>query len=124
MLAAEMEEKDAQDDYQKLMAESSEKRATESKDLTDKKTAKADGEANLQALEDTKAATGTELQATKQYIADLHKECDFLLENYDKRKTARASEIDAMGKAKAVLNGADYSLVQTGEKRMLRGEKH
>merc|ERR1719387_3370233 len=105
MLAAEMEEKDAQDDYQKLMAESSEKRATESKDLTDKKTAKADAEASLQALEDTKAATGTELQAVKQYIADLGKECNWLLEKYDERKTARASEIDAMGKAKDVLNG-------------------
>merc|ERR1719375_560658 len=42
MLAAEMEEKDAQDDYEKLMFDCSESRATQSKDLTDKKTAKAE----------------------------------------------------------------------------------
>merc|ERR1719359_1624132 len=96
------------------MMEVSEKRATDSKALTDKQTAKADGEANLQSLMDGKSALGTELKAVMEYISSLHKECDFLLANYDKRKTARASEIDAMGKAKAVLNGADYSLLQTG----------
>merc|ERR1719388_526741 len=78
----------------------------------------------LEAEMEEKDALGTELQATKQYLADLHKECDWLLGNFETRKEARASEIDAMGKAKAVLNGADYSLVQTGERRMLRGEKH
>ena len=38
---------------------------------------------------------------------------DWLLKYYDTRKSARDGEIDAMGKAKAVLSGADYSLVQT-----------
>jgi len=123
MRAAEMEEKDAQDDYEKLMADCSNKRSEESKILTDKGTAKAEAEENLQTLMDTKEATGEELRATMDYISSLHKECDFLLENYDKRKTARASEIDAMGKAKAVLNGADYSLLQTGTNvKSLRGQ--
>jgi len=123
-LEAEMEEKDAQEDYEKLMFDCSEKRAGESKAVTDKTSAKAEMETELQNSMDAKDALGTELQATKQYLADLHKECDWLLGNFETRKEARASEIDAMGKAKAVLNGADYSLVQTGERRMLRGEKH
>jgi len=122
-LAAEMEEKDAQDDYQKLMGECSEKRATDSKDLTDKNTAKAEMEEELQNTMDAKEALGVELKATMDYLATLHGECDWLLSKYDERKEARTSEIDAMGKAKAVLNGADSSLVQTGERRMLRGEK-
>jgi len=122
MLNAEMEEKDSQDDYEKLMFEVSEKRASDSKDLTDKQTAKADAEANLQALEDTKSATGEELKAVLDYITSLHGECDFLLEYYEQRKEARASEIDAMGKAKDVLKGADYSLLQTGvQVKSLRG---
>jgi septal ring factor EnvC (AmiA/AmiB activator) len=122
MLAAKMEEKDAQDDYEKLMFDCSEQRAASSKDLTDKKTAKADAEANLQALEDTKSATGEELKAVLDYITSLHGECDFLLEYYSQRKEARASEIDAMGKAKDVLKGADYSLLQTSTKvKSLRG---
>merc|ERR1719160_371279 len=122
-LEAEMEEKDAQDDYEKLMFDCSEKRATESQAVTDKTTAKAEMETELQNHNDSMDALGTELQATKQYLADLHKECDWLLNNFETRKEARANEIDAMGKAKDVLNGADYSLIQTGERRMLRGDK-
>merc|ERR1719261_518894 len=122
MTGAELEEKDSQDDYEKLMMDTSDKRATASKSLTDKTAAKADGEENLQSLMDSKAALGEELSAVMDYLASLHKECDWLLANFDKRKEARASEIDAMGKAKAVLNGADYSLLQTSIKvKSLRG---
>ena len=32
---------------------------------------------------------------------------------YDIRKEARTSEVEALGKAKAVLSGADFALVQT-----------
>merc|ERR1719324_586160 len=122
MLNAKMEEKDAQDDYEKLMFDCSDKRASDSKSLTDKTAAKADGEAALQSLTDGKEALGTELKGVLDYITSLHGECDFLLEYYSQRKEARASEIDAMGKAKDVLKGADYSLLQTGAKvKSLRG---
>lgn len=43
---------------------------------------------------------------------DLHLACDWLLSNFDSRKAARAGEVDSLKKAKAVLSGADYSLVQ------------
>jgi len=48
--------------------------------------------------------------ATKEYISELHADCDWLLEKYDIRKEARAGEIEALKKAVAVLSGADYSL--------------
>ena len=44
---------------------------------------------------------------------------DWLVKNFDNRQAARTGEIDALGKAKAVLSGADFSLVQTGMR--LRG---
>merc|ERR1719161_2958992 len=113
MTVAEAEEKDAQSDYEKLMEDSAAKRATDSKSMEDKVAAKADAESALEGHEGTKASTIKELDATKTYIMSLHADCDFLLQYYDQRKEARASEIDAMGKAKAVLNGADYSFVQT-----------
>ena len=47
---------------------------------------------------------------------------DWLLKYYDERKSARTGEIDALGKAKAVLSGADYSLVQMSSVH-LRGAK-
>jgi len=124
MTEAKVEEKDSQGDYEELMAQSSAKRSTDSKTVTEKNAAKAEMETELQAAKDTKAADSETLKATKDYIQSLHAECDFLLEYYQQRKEARASEIDAMGKAKAVLNGADFSLVQTGAAvRSLRGPK-
>merc|ERR1719160_1336804 len=91
--------------------------------MTDKEAAKADAEAALGELQASKKASEDELSATKQYIASLHSDCDFLLQQYDMRKEARDSEIDAMGKAKAVLNGADYALLQTKAKNLLKHVK-
>merc|ERR550537_493193 len=121
MTEAEVEEKDAQKDYEKLMMDSSAVRAGDSKLITEKTAAKAEMETELQAAKDTKAADVETLTATKDYIQSLHTECDWLLENYDVRKEARASEVDALKKAKAILSGADFSLMQTSIR--LRGAK-
>jgi len=118
MTVAEAEEKNAQADYEKTMKDSADKRATDSKSVADKKSALADTEVALSTLNDEKASASKELAATLQAIQALHSECDWMLKYFDIRTEARSSEIDALGKAKAVLNGADYSFVQTG---MLRG---
>jgi len=112
MTQATAEEKDAQADYEQLMTDSAEKRAQDSKSLTDKQAAKANMEAELQSHQDTKTSTEGEMAATLEYIHSLHAECDWLVQYYDLRKESRDSEIDALGKAKAVLSGADYSLLQ------------
>jgi len=124
MTAADLEEKDGQGDYEKTMSDAADKRAGDTKDLTDKKAAKANMETELQKHTDAKKASETELKATNDYIQTLHNDCDFLIEYYQERKDARASEIDAIGKAKAVLGGADFSLVQTGTQRYLRAKAH
>jgi chromosome segregation ATPase len=120
MQIAETAEKDAQGDYEQAMADAGTKRADDTKTLGDKESAKAETEALLQGHTDDHTAISTELQGTMAYIASLHGECDWLLKNFDARKDARTSEIDALGKAKAVLNGADFSLLQTNS-RSLRG---
>merc|ERR1719335_1783249 len=106
-------EKDAQADYETLMKDSAAKRAEDSKLLTEKQSTKASLEEELDTASADKKATSKELMATMQYIHSLHLECDWLLKYFDVRKEARASEVDALGNAKAVLSGADYSLVQT-----------
>merc|ERR550532_2841780 len=53
---AEMNEKDAQSDYEKLMAESATKRADDSKSMSDKAATKASEEEALEREIDTKAA--------------------------------------------------------------------
>jgi len=116
---AEVTEKDGQEEYEALMAESATKRADDSKSISDKTASKASQEEALEKEEDDNAATGKELMSTVEYIHSLHAECDWLLKYFDARKEAREGEIDALGKAKAVLSGADFSLVQTS--RSLRG---
>jgi len=120
MTVGETEEKDAQADYEQMTKDAADKRADDSTSLSDKTAAKADTEAALEAHTDGKTSASKELMATNQYIASLHAECDWLLKYFDVRQEARASEIDALGKAKAVLSGADFSLLQT-KMRSLRG---
>lgn len=112
MTEAQTEEKDAQADYETMMKESAEKRVADSKSLADKQAAKADTEKSLSDLTTEKKDTTGELFATLKYIQSLHSECDWLMNYYDMRKTARTGEIDSLVKAKAVLSGADYSLLQ------------
>merc|ERR1719353_719596 len=117
---SEVEEKEAQKEYEQFMADSSEKRALDSKAITDKEAAKADTETQVEADEDTKKSKTFEAMETAKYIGGLHEECDWLLKYFDTRKAARSGEVDALGKAKAVLSGADFSLIETASTR-LRG---
>merc|ERR1719235_546425 len=112
MTEAETAEEDAQKDYEESMKDAADKRTGDSKAITEKSSAKAKVETALEEHKEGKASAGKELMATEQYISNLHGECDWLLKYFDVRKDARASEIDALGKAKAVLSGADYSLLQ------------
>merc|ERR1719277_69619 len=107
MTEAETEEKESQADYETMMGESAAKRTADSKSLTEKGSAKADMEAELQSESEGKADAGAEHMATMKYIASLHGECDWLLQYFDVRKQARSGEIDSLVKAKAVLSGAD-----------------
>merc|ERR1719229_178350 len=122
MTEAKAEEKNAQEDYDATLADAKEKRASDSKSLTDKTATKADLTADLEAGQDTKETTKTHIMATDKMLSDLHGECDWLLKYFDARKEARTGEIDALGKAKAVLSGADFALLQEARSRRLRGQ--
>jgi hypothetical protein len=120
MTEATTTEKDAQADYEQAMKDAAEKRATDTQTLADKQKAKAETEASLEANSEEKGATTKTLMATLEHIASLHAECDWLLQYFEVRKEARAGEIESLKNAKAVLSGADFSLLETG-RRSLRG---
>merc|ERR1719446_1624799 len=111
----EVEEKEGQKEYEEFMKESAEKRALDAKSIEDKEGTKADLSAKLLKDEESKTATMKEAMATHEYLAEVHGDCDWLLTNFATRKEARAGEVDALTKAKAVLSGADYSLLQRAE---------
>merc|ERR1719420_2709099 len=116
-------EKNAQEEYEEFMADSAEKRADDAKTMEDKIAAKAGAEVDLQKMTEEKKEKTTESMAKAEALKDLHGSCDWLLENYQTRKQARAGEADALKKAKAALSGADYSLVQRSTRR-LRAKLH
>merc|ERR1719502_619433 len=120
---AEVEEKNAQEEYEAFMKDSAEKRAADSKAITDKEAAKAEMESSLSKAQSDKQSKSGELMATAESLAGVHGECDWLMENFESRKEAREGEVDNLKKAKSVLSGADFSLLQQSSKRMLRVKK-
>jgi hypothetical protein len=114
------EEDNAQEEYDELVAESKTKNADMSKSVMDKKAAKADMEGKLETMGLEKKATTKEAFGKTEQLGDLHGECDWLLQNFDSRKGARTGEIESLKNAKAVLSGANFSLMQT-RRSSLRG---
>merc|ERR1719221_1223456 len=105
-----------------MMADSAAKRTEDSNSLSAKVSTKAATEQALQEHQTAHQAAGNEHMATLEYEASLHAECDWLLKYFDMRKEARDGEIDSLKRAKDVLNGADYSLLQMGRvQQSLRG---
>jgi hypothetical protein len=109
------EEKENQAEYETFMKDSAAKRAADAKSIADKEAAKADSEASLIKTEEEKTSKTKEAMATAEYLSQLHGECDWLLTNFEMRKEARAGEVESLTKAKAVLAGADYSLLQSSQ---------
>merc|ERR1719252_7249 len=114
-----VDEKDAQAEYEKFMEDSAAKRAADSKSIADKEGAKADLEADVIKLTAENKATLKALMDKYGYIKDLHLDCDWLLANFEARKAARTGEVESLKNAKAVLSGADYSLMQRASARLL-----
>merc|ERR1740117_2760149 len=112
MTKAKTTEKLAQADYVKAMADFATKRAIDAKALSNTNAQKADLDAALEALIATKKAKTAELAATKEMIRALKSDCDWMLQNFDARKSARIQEIESLANAKAVLSGASYSFLQ------------
>merc|ERR1719281_1942155 len=66
MQSATVDEKDAQAEYEKLMADSAEKRATDSQALAEKESAKADLESKSLKLKEEETSTMKEVLAEKE----------------------------------------------------------
>jgi hypothetical protein len=119
MQEAEFEEKDAQEDYEKFMADSKEKRSEDSKAIADKSEVLAETEDELAKANEGMKVKKEEKMANDMKVMKLHGECDFLMDSYSERKLARTQEIDGLKKGKAVLSGADYALLQRSSRHHL-----
>jgi hypothetical protein len=105
---AEHEEETAQKDYERLMSESQASREKSAESITTKEAAKADLDSKVVSTKEKKASEEAELMNIEGYLAQLHADCDFLMENYDVRKAARVNEKEGLVNAKSVLSGASF----------------
>jgi len=100
-------EQDSQSAYEAFVKNTNDEIAATQRTITNKSEFKAKAEAELtQAKEDLKA-TMSELEQLAAYAADVHKSCDFVLQNFEVRQEARQQEMDALANSKAVLSGAN-----------------
>eukprot|EP00929_Paragymnodinium_shiwhaense_P107683 TRINITY_DN73_c0_g1_i2.p1 TRINITY_DN73_c0_g1~~TRINITY_DN73_c0_g1_i2.p1 ORF type:complete len:722 (-),score=332.75 TRINITY_DN73_c0_g1_i2:161-2326(-) len=92
--------------------------------ITDLDTAKADKEGEIQTAVEDRTTKKGELTALLDKIKAAEPGCDFIAVNFDVRTQNRQTEIDGLTKAKAILQGADFSLVQAKPKSVLAVRRH
>merc|ERR1712151_832254 len=80
------------------------------KEMTEAETDEKDAQADYkQMMKDSAAKRATDAKALTAKGAA---KSDWLLQYFDARQAARTGEIESLKQAKAVLSGADYSLLQ------------
>merc|ERR1719269_85589 len=79
------------------------------KAIVNKEELKAEAEGVKTEKEEELETTMKNLEQLSNTNADLHKDCDFTIKNFDIRQTARDQEIEALKQAKAILSGSKFS---------------
>merc|ERR1719183_3285771 len=98
-------EADAQAAYENLMKDSNKAITTNTQKITNMSEALAKAKESLSLAKSDLVATVGELGDLNDVAGELHKQCDYLMNNFDARQAARAAEIDAMIEAKNILSG-------------------
>jgi len=99
-------EKEAQEDYEAFASTTTAAVEAKTKSITDKSEEKAEFEGSVVQAKEAKEGVAEELEQLSQESVDLHESCDFILQNFDARQSAREDEMDALVEAKAMLAGA------------------
>merc|ERR1719145_560221 len=103
---AMVSEQDSQSAYENFMKDSNKMITKTTEAISDMTGARAQAKEDLSMAKTDFKQTMTELEGLDATKQDLHKACDYILENFDARQKARAAEMDALNEAKAILSGA------------------
>merc|ERR550537_1479794 len=98
----------AQKDYENFTADTAKSIKMKTQDITTKSEDKAKAETDKTQAQTDLDATLTELETLANEEADLHKECDFLLKNFDLSQAARSAEIESLKQANQIFSGASF----------------
>jgi len=99
-------EKDAQAGYETFMKDATASIEALSKDVTNKSKELAKAESDKAATDDDLKHTIDDMLTLGEYGQELHKKCDFLVNNFNLRQESRTEEIEALNSAKAIFSGA------------------
>merc|ERR1719482_2018489 len=99
-------ENDAQAAYEELITDSNASIEAANNEIAAKTESLAQADADSTTASGDLSHTINDLLALGETAASLHKECDFLLKNFDTRKSKRTEEIEALMQAKYIFAGA------------------
>jgi len=103
---ATYDEEKAQKEYEQFTVDTNDSLEAMRKDKTDKSENKAKTEGEKVETETELAGIESNLEYLTMAVNDLHKQCDFTLENFDARQVGRAAEIGALREAMGIFSGA------------------
>merc|ERR1719333_623973 len=103
------DEENAQKTYEDVVMDTNTNIEVATKAIVTKSAEKATLEKDLAEAEEALANVNLELEQLANYLSQLHLSCDYILKNFDSRKAARDSEIDALKQALAILSGAKFA---------------
>merc|ERR1719387_79106 len=103
---ATKDEGDSQAAYETYMKDSSAAVDALSKEVANKSEEMAKADSSKTAAEDDLKHTIEDLLSLGEYNQELHKQCDFLVKNFDLRQSSRTQEMEALAQAKAIFSGA------------------
>merc|ERR1719421_1973186 len=104
MTEAETEEKNAAQDYVRIMTDAKTTRDQLVKSVNQKKSAIATVQDKKVSNEALLSKTEDELHNTQLYLAQLHTECDFLLRNFELRHEGRVESEVGLNSAEVIVS--------------------
>jgi len=103
-------EADSQKAYESFVKDTNKSVEEKNRDLVNKSSEKAQAEADKTAAVENKDVASSEQQQNMNENADLHKSCDFTLQNFEVRQAALEQETEALRQAIAVLSGSSVKV--------------
>jgi len=105
-------ENKAQSTYEEYIADSNASNSASANSIQDKTGSKARAEQDKIQATESRDSTIQDLLLLGEHNAGLHQDCDFLIQNFDTRQTARSAEIESLFNAKAIFSGANFGFLQ------------
>jgi len=104
---ARADEQDAQAGYETFMKDSNAAITKYQRAIVNMSEEKAKAEQAFAMAKSDHKDTLAELESLHNRLGELHKTCDFVLQNFGARQKARAREMEALGTAKSIVSGME-----------------